>query len=184
MTPTELLEEAKGRFVVLYHNDETALSRLLKQALRRFQDKAGVILQAKWEKGTDGSTLRPLPSNFLDVAVVNDALSNYVPASIDGEDLSISVDRRTAWPITVHYFANLQDWPMDKDLPNGCVSVVLDYLVALIEVPNTERARTANAAMNLQADLPGAQELRDRLSFIEQNMEDNQAMLPPVSVTI
>ena len=43
MTPSQVLEEAKGRFVVLYHDSPEALERLLRQALGKFQDKAGSI---------------------------------------------------------------------------------------------------------------------------------------------
>ncbi len=38
MTPSELLEEVKGRFVVLYHDAPEALDRLLRQAMAKFQD--------------------------------------------------------------------------------------------------------------------------------------------------
>ena len=52
MTPLELLEEVKGRFVVLYHNNDAALRRLLQQALGKYQDKAGVLLQTRYPAGT------------------------------------------------------------------------------------------------------------------------------------
>lgn len=185
MKTPDLLNEAKSRFVVLYHDDAVALNGLLKQALGKYQDKAGVLLSLRWEKDADGSTVRALPPNFLDVAVACDSHNNYVPVEVDTATATMAAfpGADTAWPITVRYYADLREWPVDTELPPVCVSLVLDYLVALIDRPNTERARATAAATGMQAqDFPMPQELMDRITLLEQAMEENQALVPPVVV--
>lgn len=179
MTPVELLDAAKSRFVVLYHRDPTVLGSLLKQALGKFQDKAGVIMKTRLGEGIT----MPLPDQFLDVAVAHDARNCFVPTSVEGEAIEFEVNAATVYPVTLHYFLNLREWPEDKNLPSGCTSLLLDYLVATIDLPNTERQRGALLASGQQAtDLPSPSELRERILTLEAMMEDNQSILPPVAV--
>ena len=82
------------------------------------------------------------------------------------------------------YFADLRSWPLDEALPQDCVPLLADYLEALIALPNTQRERHAYllAGMSQSAsELPSAQDLRMRISEIEQAMEDNKALIPPAS---
>lgn len=180
MTSSEILEAAKSRFVVLYHREEPALLGLLKQALGRFQDKAGVIQKVKVQEGD----AFPLPAHLLDVALIHDARHVYVPFDVEDAEIKAEISTATVYPLTCHYFVDLRSFVGTTDsLPAGCADLVEDYLAALIEVPNTDRKRSAMLATDQNAsDLPSPQELRDRLYTLEQAMEDRQAMVPPVAV--
>jgi hypothetical protein len=184
MTPSELLEEAKARFIVLYHSDETDLERLLRLALGKFQDKAGSVSTVKLDE--DGGGIAPLPSDFLSISMAVDKRSVYhdchVEHDVDGDLLVVDVDDETEYPVTVRYFQNLRDWPLGEELPNGIIGLVLDYLVALIDIPNTERERGVAMNTGQQMELPSKQELQERVNTIELIMEESQAIVMPVSV--
>ena len=184
MTPSELLEEVKGRFVVLYHDAPEALDRLLRQAMAKFQDKAGVLLEV-WSE----TPVIPLPAHFKSVATCCDAKRREaafrVEAAEDGqpEIHVISRDKHEP-PYCMVYFADLRSWPLDEALPQDCVPLLADYLEALIALPNTQRERHAYllAGMSQSAsELPSAQDLRMRIGEIEQAMEENKALIPPAS---
>lgn len=180
MTPQQLLEEVQSRFVVLYHNDETALNRLLAQALTKFQDKAGVLFTLR----TDEQQVA-IPDGFWRVASCHDSASRFVPTQPDRESgwLYLGIEPRNRPPYTVHYLVKLTAWPLDKDLPTSCLSLVADYLEALIAIPNTERARGILNATGQASDyLPSVQELRSRLTELELEMEEAKAILPPIAV--
>lgn len=68
MTPQQLLEEVKGRFIILFHSDESALTALLRQSLGKFQEKAGIIFSVSAESATI-----PLPPDYWRTAMVHDA---------------------------------------------------------------------------------------------------------------
>ena len=72
---------------------------------------------------------------------------------------------------------------MDKELPSESVSLILDYLEALIAVPNTERQRNTYLWTNVNAsqDLLSTQELKSRITELEGMMEDHKAIVPPAS---
>ena len=89
MTPLELLEEVKGRFIVLYHRDDAALKRLLRQALGKYQDKAGVILQTSYEAGTKEAEI---PDLYLTVAACQDEDGRFVPVFVDDENKKLVFD--------------------------------------------------------------------------------------------
>jgi len=61
-------------------------------------------------------------------------------------------------------------------------SILLDYLVALIDVPNTERERAVAAATNIAIELPSKQELRERVLQLEEAMEESRSIGIPVAV--
>ena len=189
MTPTKVLSEAAARFTVLLHDDPKALARLLRQALGKFQDKAGAILEA-WQEGTRFQ----LPPHFQGVAGCCDAQRRYVPwrrvLVTDNDGLEVKVidliaSTRHEAPFCLQYFADLRHWPDDEDLPGDCVPLLADYLEALIAVHNTERQYnaylTAGMHENAQA-LISQQELRQRLTELEQAMEDNKSIVPPASM--
>lgn len=180
MTPLQLLEEVQGRFIVLYHNEEPALHRLLAQALTKFQEKAGVLFTVR----VNGPEV-DLPEFFWKVASCHDNAHRFVPTQPDREDgkLRLGVIAGNTPPYTIHYFIKLRDWPEDRDLPTSCISLVADYLEALIAIPNTDRERRTLSATGLPFDhLPAVQELRARLADIEVEMEDAKAILPPIAV--
>lgn len=180
MTPHELLEEVKGRFVVLYHDNDAALQRLLRQALGKYQDRAGVLLETKFPADTVEADL---PGLFLSVSVCHDGAFRFVPVAVDGEKLRFQPGASNAGVLTLHWLARLRDWDLDASLPHGCTGLVGDYLEALIDIPNTARTRDANYSIGgSTADLPSLQELKSRLAELELVMEENKAILPPVLV--
>lgn len=197
MTPSELLDEAKSRFIVLYHNDSTKLNGLLRQALGKFSDKAGVTVTATIPfTSPDNSGLSPteyiadtpmyyapLPSYFKDIAVAKDAKGKWheVVVGTDPETnepcLIFSLDDTSVSPMIVEYFVDMREWDEDTNLPNGVVSSVLDYLVALIDVPNTERERAVSQQSGQTPELPSKSELMQRIDQIEQGWEENAAFI-------
>ena len=180
MTPTELLEEVKGQFVVLFHNDTVALSRLLRQSLGKYQEKAGIVLRAQVE--TAGTEPVAFPPHYLSLALAADANAAFVPAYDDATGIVLQGDSDTVYPVTLQYYADLRNWPDDEALPNNCIPLVMEHLKALIDVPNTDRARSANAQIGVQSELPSAQELREAVSTVEMAMEDTKTLPIPVAV--
>ncbi len=182
MTPLELLEEVKGRFIVLYHNDDAALKRLLRQALGKYQDKAGVILQTCYEAGTKEAEM---PDLYLTVAACQDGDGRFVPVFVDDENKKLVFDvSADNLKIRLYWLARLRDWPDDRELPYGCVGLVGDYLEALIDIPNTQRTRDAYSDIQGPTqDLPSLQDLRARLSDLELQMEDCRAIVPAMLIT-
>lgn len=182
MTPQELLDEVKGRFVVLYHDNDAALQRLLRQALGKYQDRAGVLMETRYPAGTLETDL---PDFFLGVAACQDEACRFVPVTVDEESQKLRFQPGTAnaGELTLHWLARLRDWPLDKPLPHGCTGLVGDYLEALIDIPNTARTRDAYHAIDGPvADLPSLQELKSRLAELELSMEENRAILPSIMV--
>lgn len=180
MTPSEILEEVKGRFVVLYHDSPEALERLLRQALGKFQDKAGSIAEL-W---TD-ELVFAYPENYQHIASCCDTNRRYIPFRENPEECTITLipSVKNVAPYCLYYFRNLRDWPIDKDLPRESVSLIMDYLEALIAVPNTERQRNTYLWTNVNAaqELPSIQDLKSRILEIETMMEENKAIVPPIS---
>lgn len=180
MTPTELLEEAKGRFIVLYHDDETSLKNLLKQALGKYQEKAGPMGTVKIQEEDEG--IIDIPSDFLDIVVAMDKDTRFVESYVSEGKIVIEPEDTNTYPVTVHYFYDLRNWDLDTDLPAGTTSLLLDYLVALIDVPNIERERGVVASTGQQVELPSRQELMEKVSLLEQTMEDTRSLGMAVSV--
>ena len=87
MTPQQLLEEVKGRFIILFHSDESALTALLRQSLGKFQEKAGIIFSVSAESATI-----PLPPDYWRTAMVHDAKWRYVPSRLNRETNEILLD--------------------------------------------------------------------------------------------
>lgn len=74
MTPNEILKDAVARFVVCYIVDPEEQKRLLRQALGKFQDKAGLIREV-W--GEDAAFA--FPQDFHGIAGCRDTKSRYIP---------------------------------------------------------------------------------------------------------
>jgi hypothetical protein len=178
MTPAELLEQAKNSFIVLYHGDPDKLTLLLRQALGTYQDKAGVIREISYGTGFEIA----VPDDFLTVATSKDAVGNYhevrrVDGSLRIVETSISVK-----PYKTHYFVNLRDYDLETDLPPEIIGTLLDYLIALIEIPNTARGKKIALATGQQADFTSEEVLVARKQALEEAMEEAQAIIPIVSV--
>jgi len=179
MTPNQVLEDAKSQFPILYYKDPDKLEKLLKRALGVYQDKAGVIKKVT-TTGTETSVL--IPDDMLSSIFASDKNSRYHEIIDDETSLSIEEDADSEGPYTFYYFVNLRDFDLDDDLPNGIAGTLIDYVVALIDIPNTERARAVALATGRQTELPSNDELNNRKALVEVYMEDNKAMVPMLSV--
>lgn len=198
MTPVELLDLAKSHFVVLYHNDATKLGNLLKRALGKYSEKAGVTVSVSIpfntpaDSGTSPTVYlpptplfyAPLPEYFKDIALAKDAkgLWHEVTTGVNPEDDEPSiifnlVENVSVSPMTFEYFVELMDWDEDTDLPTGVASSVLDYLIAIIDVPNTERERAVAQQAGQMVELPSKSELMQRVDAIEVSWEENAAFI-------
>jgi len=179
MTPNEVLNDAKSQFPILYYKDPLKLEALLKRALGVYQDKAGMI---KKVTTTGTATSISIPDDMLSVIFANDKNSRYHEV-IEGEtNLSIEEDTDSEGPYTFYYFVNLRDFDLDEDLPSGIAGTLIDYVAALIDIPNTERARAVALATGRQIELPSNDEMNNRKAIVEAYMEDNKAMVPMLSV--
>ena len=179
MTPTELLQEALLQFTPLYYNDPEQLNSLLRRALGFYQDRAGVIKTIT----TTGTSLSiAIPDDMLSAIYASDKNSRYHEIIQSNTMLSIASDAGSYPPYTFHYFVNLRDYDPYDDLPPGIVGYLIDYIAALIAIPNTERARAIAIATNRQTELPSNDELNARKTAIEECIEENMAMIPMMSV--
>ena len=185
MTPSSILEEVKTRFMVLYHHDEEVLKNLVYRALGKFQDKAGVILEVWFDEPT-----LELPPHFHAVAGCSDSRRRYIAHRLETNEegheiLRLLPKAKHIPPYSLSYFCSLRDWDMEEELPADSDALVGDYLEALIAILNTKKEREAylqsgmtDAAQTLQSE----QELRQRVTDLEREMEDNKAIIPPASM--
>lgn len=200
MTPNEILKEVMQRPLVLYHDDPDRLERLLRQALGKYQDKAGAILEVWGE-----SDAFEIPANFQAVAGCCDSKRRYMPWRWGSKDvetevvddegnvvtetetiktINVVVGRKHVAPYCLYYFCDLRHWDGETDLPPDCSFLLADYLEALINLINVERQKAAYFDMGMaQAaqELPSLSELRQRVTELELMMEDNKALIPPAS---
>lgn len=194
MTPAEILEDVKHRFIVLYHNEDDALIRLLRQSLSKYQEKAGEIADV-----SSGSSLIDIPQHYLCPLCAVDAKKRRISFSVQKVEKDVATENseptyedkivleiegkdRIA-PYTFYYFENLREWGLDEDLPHDCVALISDYLEALIALYNVERQKEVYLTTGISAgsELPSQSELRSRISEIEVQMEDNKAIIMPQS---
>ena len=179
MTPAELLSMATSRFNPLYYNDEDRLKELLAIALGTYQDKAGVVKSAK----TSGTDIKlTVPDDFFELISCHDAYGRYHEIHNDGTDLNVVTDVDSYAPYTIWYLAQLRGYDEDTDLPGGVAGPVLEYLIALIDIENTKRARAVAQATGRQIDLSSDEELIARKLTIEMDIADSQAFLPMTNV--
>lgn len=188
MTPNQLLEEVKARPMVLLIDDAEQLKGFLKQALGKFEDKAGVILEL-WQ---DEATFH-LPPHFLYAVGACDSKRRHVTwRNAKGKDddgntidvVELSPTARSSPPFCLYYLANLRDWPEDENLPRECTSLLADYLEALLALQNCERQYALYLTIGMHEaaqNIPSQQELRQRIAELETAMEENKAIVPPAS---
>lgn len=184
MTPAGLLEMVKSRFVPLLHDEEEALNALLRQALMKYQDLAGVIMRHTYD---DASDSYPLPEHYLARVGVHDADRDFVASRGDlvNSVLCLDLTGNEVWPITLTYLVNLTDIDLDSyELPDTCVGLLADYLEALISIPNNHRQRRIMSAGKLDtSDLPIKSELQDRKIALEEKISASRAIISPFSFT-
>jgi hypothetical protein len=198
MTPQQVLDEAKARFVVLYHNDPVKLEMLLRQSLDKFAQKAGVTVTAKVAftppalSGVSPTEFvasvplyyAPVPVHFKAVAMARDARGKWheVERGVNPEDDAQSLvlqlnEGDSISPMTVEYFVELRDWGLNEELPAGVASCVLDHLYASMAIVNTERERAVAVQAGQQVELPGKMELEQKVEAIEMAWEESAAFI-------
>jgi hypothetical protein len=190
MKPTELLEEVKLRFTTLLHNEPPRLEALLRQALGVYQEKAGCVRKVKIRSLTidvDGESTFAMPNDFLAMQVLKDARSGLVRHDVNTSEKTITLhyrDRGAKLPLDMHYFVNLRRVPLNEyELPEDIVSLVQDYLEALIRIPNTARERLVLIAGNMDPTvLPSDSELIERKEALELEMQSNRVITPMITI--
>lgn len=179
MTPTELLSRAVSDFPVMYL-DAPAQERLLAKSLEAYQEKVGPIEKLIFP---DEEVEADKPEGFLSIMIAMDADSVFHEASMTATKVIVTEqDGISIKPFYVWYFQNFQEWDAAKDLPPESIHLISKYLVALIDVLNSERGRAVAQSTGLDLEFPSDQELRERLNMAALAMEENQAIIPGVVV--
>lgn len=184
MTPAQALAEAKSRFMLLPHDDPEALEKLLRQALGKMEEKAGVLVEV-WSE----TPMFDLPPHFRSIASCCDTRRRFAPFrichdSIGEPHIKLQLYDKHEPPYCLTYFCDLRNWDADEDLPGQCDALLVDYLEALIAVQNTQRQREAYLTTGMQTaagDLQSTTELKQRIADLEQEMENSKAIIPPAS---
>ncbi len=152
---------------------------LLRKALGTFQDRSGVTRSIDF----GDTNIIPVPDNFLMALSASDAKGRYHEVNVIEGNLVVSEKASSVKPYRVTYFLNLRDWPMIEDLPPEILGYVSNYLVALFELKNTQRARRVALASGQSGDqFPSDEELKSRLTALEEAMEDTLGIIPGISV--
>lgn len=185
MTPLELLEEVKTRFLPLLVTDAQRLQNIVRQALRTYQDRAGVLRSIDSETAT---LVRP--SEALELVTASDARGNWIECketrNQDGVVVwELQASRSTRAPYRVTYLLHLSAINLEADtLPRGTVSLIGDYIECLIDIENTKRLRMANQTAGLPVDgFRSDSELLERKAALETDMQETAESLPIIVTT-
>jgi hypothetical protein len=189
MTPTELLTQAASDFPVMYLDPE-AQSRLLQRSLEAYQEKVGPVMRLTF---TEDSNVVDTPKAFLSIALAMDAEGVFHEAEEAGGVITVTEQPATTElssycghvsvkPFCIWYFQDFQNWATDQDLPPESIHLISEYLIALLDVLNSERGRAVAQSTGLNLEFPSDQELRERLTQAGLAMEENQAIIPGVVV--
>jgi len=187
MTPLDLLDDVKARFPLLLVQDTGQQQRLLRLALRTYQDKAGHIAALR----LDGSSLAAdpvvtAPPHALAPIGGVDARGKTVflheQDSVSGPQWALALDATHEPPFTLRYFFDFAGLDLAADsLPHGTVGLIGDYLYALLDILNTQRQRQVNQASEIPADhLRGDAELLQAKENVELAMQEQQAIIPSI----
>lgn len=178
MKPGEILAAAIAHFPVLYLDTETVLPTVLKMSLEAYQDKAGVIETIT----TPADSVEvAVPSHLLEIASVEDAVGQYAEAVVGDTAITILAKPKHVPPYKISYLVDLKDFGADEDLPKSVVgSLILEHLIASIDILNTYRARRVAMSTGQENDFPSDQELRERKASIETSMEETATAFIPI----
>ena len=182
MTPRQLLESVKARFVVLLHDEPEKLDALLVQAIGEYQDRAGAIRSLTITEDEQRAGGIAIPPHFLQLVGAQDQDGDYHEVEVVGDKINIPfVQRYSRPPYKADYLLNLKGYDLDNDnLPNASIGPIQNYLYTLIDLPNTGRVRQVNTASGLPVDhLQGEAEILQTKQQLEQEMEESGAMLMP-----
>lgn len=185
MTPQELLDEVKTRFNPLLITDAARLENLLRQALRTYQDRAGVIRNIDVQEEEFDR-----PEDALELITASDSNGTYIECREYRDDAGkvhwkLLPTCRHEGPYRVTYLLHLAALKLDADqLPRGITSLLGDYLECLIDIENTRRQRMANQTAGLPYDhLRADMELLEMKLRLEENMQETAESLP-IIVTV
>ncbi|HEN20861.1 MAG TPA: hypothetical protein ENN86_02505 [Desulfobacteraceae bacterium] len=178
MTPKDILDVAVSQFPILYLDAETVLPLILIISLGVYQDKAGVI---ETVKTPDDSCEVARPANILSIACVEDASGLYHEAVLGAESITVIEKAKSRRPYTISYLVNLRGYTAEQELPASVSSsLILDHVIASIDILNTHRARRVAMSTGQENDYPSDQELRDRRAAIETSMEETATDFIPI----
>lgn len=185
MTPKELLEEVKSRFVQLVHNEKDKLDALLRQALGTYQDKAGVQRTLLIDEATIANNAFDLPEHFLTVVLLKDARGRRVRHMIDEEQGRIMMNSSALlYPLKMSYLVNLRNVDLvTYQLPAAPIGMIQDYLEVLIEIPNNERIKLVMQQGGFDvASLPSTSETIARKNELELQMKSARSAMPMMTI--
>lgn len=182
MTPNQLLDCVKERFVPLLHNEPLSLNALLCQALTTYQELAGVVAIHNYIEPAEKYLL---PPHCLTRIGVCDKDSDFVSSEIQQptDEIKLMLTGHERWPLTLRYLVNLSSVDFDVyDIPALNVGMISDYLELLIAIPNTQRLRRIASAGKLDvSDVPIQSELLAQKALLEEKMRLNRAIVSPFS---
>jgi len=186
MSPTELLARAVSDFPVMYL-DTGIQNQLLAKALEAYQEKVGPVANLTFPVDV---TEIETPEDFMSLAIAMDECCVYHEAKESEGVITVTEQPggicpflySSVKPFRVWYFQDFQGWDSDADLPPESIHLISKYLIALIDVLNSERGRAVAQSTGLDLEFPSDQELRERLDTAALAMEESQAIIPGVVI--
>ena len=177
MTPSEVIEQVKRRFDVLYYSDPVDLDAMMADSLGAYEDKAGSL---KSLSIADPDTSIEKPTDCLSVVATSDGCGRYIDFDDSGENITIS--GLVAYPVKVQYLVKFRGYDVNTKLPAGSIGPITEHFAANLALRNTRRERNVVLAAGLQRELPSDETLQARIDAVELSMEEARAIIPMITV--
>ncbi len=179
MTPRELLNDVLLRFQVMYLSTQIQDS-ILKQALSTYQTVVGPTAKMNI---TDATSPVSKPAGFSEVAVCLDVEGRWHEADVGDATITVLTTKKSVKPFNLYYFLNLRGFNLESGvLPESSINLLTEYLYTLLAIPNTQRAKEAMTVTGIQLELPEDNELNNRKTLLEEEMEESAALIPMATV--